>query len=107
VLLMQVLSRPPSNRPTVYAGTAADIRTGSANPSLGDLQPPQTTLQATIVPNGVARVVFSYPGQRPSSATATIRGNVGIANPVPPLTPSTTTWYAKNGSVIRSFTSGP
>jgi hypothetical protein len=64
-------------------------------------------LQATIVPDGVARVVFSYPGHHPNSVTATIHDNVGIANPVPQYVPSTTIWYAKNGSVIRTFTTSP
>jgi hypothetical protein len=107
VLLMQVLSNPPSLRETVYAGTASDIRAGAANPSLANARPPRTSLQATIVPGEVARVVFSYPGHHPSSATATIRDNVGIANPVPQHIPATTTWYAKNGTVIRRFTYGP
>jgi hypothetical protein len=105
VLLMQALSNPPSRRGTVYVGTPADIRSGAADPSLATSGAPRTSVKLTIVPDGVARVVFSYPGHQPSSATATIHDNVGISSPVPASMPSTTTWYANNGSIVRTFTS--
>jgi hypothetical protein len=106
VLLMQILSNPTSRDGAVYVGSVADIRAGAADPSLATSGAPRTSVKLTIVPDGVARVVFSFPGHRPSSATATIHDNVGISSPVPSYMPSTTTWYASNGTVIRRFTFG-
>ncbi len=105
VLLMQVLSNPPSDRGAVYVGTAADIRAGAANPILTTGGQPHTSRTLTIVPDGVARVVFSFPGHRPDTATTTIHNNIGVSNLTPAHMPTTTTWYAQNGRIIRTFTS--
>jgi hypothetical protein len=104
-LLMQVLSNPPT-RPTVEMGTATDIRNGQANPGLGNTAPRGSWLQTTVVPDGVARVVFQFtpPFRHRYTVTLPIHNNVGIASPLPPHWPTITTWYAANGQVIRTFT---
>src|ERR1035441_2440143 len=103
VLLMQVLSSPRPYRPTVLVGTATNIGNGQANGYLDNPVPQgKTGLLLTVVPSSVARVVFHFPGH-PSSATVAIHGNVGIANPTPQLFPTSATWYAANGRVIRTL----
>jgi hypothetical protein len=103
VLLMQIISNPASFRPTIYVGTGADIPAGQANGYLDNPVPQgKSGVRLLIVPDGVVRVVLRYQGHRPA-ATIPIHGNVGIANPVPQLTPIRTTWYSPNGRVIRTF----
>jgi hypothetical protein len=107
VLLMQVLSNPRSFRPTVYIGSASEITGGQAIASLANARPRQTTLQVTVVPDGVARVVFRYPGHRPSAATAVVHDNVGIANPTPQYQPTSIIWDSAPGTVIRRLNRMP
>jgi hypothetical protein len=106
VLLMQVLSNPKTFRPTVYVGTAADISNRPADPSLVNAPPRHGQLQATVVPDGVARVVlrFTPPFRSHYAVTLQIHDNVGIASPLPGYPPTITTWYAASGKVIRTFT---
>jgi len=103
-VLMVVLSNPGPSRPGILAGTPATIRTGPALPGL-DLATGRGWIQATVVPDGVARVVmhFTPPFLHHYTATASIHDNIGVIVRNPDYTPTTVSWYAASGRLIRTF----
>jgi hypothetical protein len=103
-ILMMVLSNPPP-RPTILAGTAATITDGTALPGL-DLPNQQGWIQAIVVPDGIAAVYmhFTPPFLHPYSAWLPIHDNIGIAVRKPDYTPTTVSWYAAGGRLLRTFT---
>ena len=103
-MFMVVLSNPGPSRPGILAGTAATIRNGPALPGL-DLANMHGWIQATVVPDGVARVVmhFTPPFIHHYTATATIHDNIGVIVRNPDYTPTTVSWYAAGGRLIRRF----
>jgi hypothetical protein len=102
-MVMVVLSNPQPH-PDVLVGTAATIRSGPALPGL-DLPKSHGWIQATVVPDGVARVVmhFTPPFLHHYTATATVHDNIGIIVRKPDYTPTTVAWYAADGHLIRRF----
>jgi hypothetical protein len=102
-MVMVVLSNPPP-RTAILVGTASTIRNGRALPGL-DLPNQRGWIQATVVPDGVARVVmhFTPPFLHHYTATATIHDNVGIIVRKPDYTPTTVSWYAADGHLIHTF----
>jgi hypothetical protein len=106
VLLMQILgpkfATPP---PTIYVGTADEIRNGPALPGLDDATKHHAWLQATVVPDGVATVTmqFTPPFNRHYVRTVSVHGNTGLAFPLPAYTPTTTIWYGVDGRRLRTF----
>ena len=102
-MVMVVLSNPPP-RTAILVGTASTIRNGRALPGL-DLPNQRGRIQATVVPDGVARVVmhFTPPFLHHYTATATIHDNVGIIVRKPDYTPTTVSWYAVDGHLIHTF----
>ena len=106
VLVMQVLSNPLP-RPIELVGTAADIGSAQANP--GTRTATGESLQATVVPDGVARVVmdFTPPFLHHYSVTMTIHDNVGIAVRRPDYAPTSVAWYDNAGHLIKTYTDRP
>jgi hypothetical protein len=102
-MVMVVLSNPPP-RTAILVGTAATIRSGAALPGL-DLPNSRGWIQATVVPDGVARVVmhFTPPFLHHYTAAAAIHNNIGIIVRKPDYTPTTVSWYAANGHLIHTF----
>jgi hypothetical protein len=102
-MVMLVLSNPPF-RTAILVGTAATISNGPALPGL-DLPDNRGWIQATVVPDGVARVVmhFTPPFLHHYTATATIHDNIGIIVRRPDYTPTIVSWYAADGHLIRTF----
>jgi hypothetical protein len=100
-LVMVVLSNPLPHG-AILVGGAATIADGPADPGL---DVPGGWLQATVVPDGVARVVmrFTPPFLHHYTVAMTIRDNVGIAVRNPDYFPTTVKWYAPNGHLIRTF----
>lgn len=106
-LFMRLVSAPPPPpkgpppcpkgktcpRATVFIGTVADIRSGTGGGYFEGLQ-------VSVVPNGVARVVFVFPNH---SSTITIHHNIGM-DWIGGKTPISTTWYAADRKTIRTFT---
>ena len=103
VLLMQVLSNPLPH-PTILVGTASDIRNGRANPGLDNVSPPGW-LQATVVPDGVARVVmhFTPPFLHHYTAQMTIHDNIGIAIRKPAYSPTSVYLYSADRRLVRKY----
>jgi hypothetical protein len=85
-------------------GTAADIEAAQANPGV-DTASPRGWLQATVVPDGVARVVmhFTPPFLHRYTVTTSIQDNVGIAILKPDYTPTSVRWYSANGTLLRTY----
>ena len=104
VLLMLVLSNPGPSRPTILVGTASDIRSAEANPGL-DTVSPRGWLQATVVPDGVARVVmhFTPPFLHHYTVSMVIHANVGIVVRKADYAPTTVSWYAADGHLMRKY----
>lgn len=102
-IVMVVLSNPPP-RTAILAGSASTIRNGPALPGLG-LPHQRGWIQATVVPDGVARVVmhFTPPFLHHYTATATIQNNIGIVVRKPDYTPTIVSWYAADGHLIHTF----
>jgi len=103
-MFMVVLSNPGPSRPGILAGTAATIRNGPALPGL-DLATGHGWIQATVVPDGVARVVmhFTPPFIHHYTATAMIHDNIAVIVRKGGYMPTTVSWYAPNGHLIRRF----
>jgi hypothetical protein len=102
-MVMVVLSNPPP-RTAILVGTASTIRTGPALPGL-DLPDNRGWIQATVVRDGVSRVVmhFTPPFLHHYTATATVQDNVAIIVRKPDYTPTTVSWYAADGHLIHTF----
>jgi hypothetical protein len=102
-MVMLVLSNPLP-RPAILVGTASTISSGPAVPGL-DLPNQRGWIQATVVPDGVARVVmhFTPPFLHHYTATVMIHDNVGIAVRKPDYTPTTVSWHGANGQLIKTF----
>lgn len=102
-IVMVVLSNPPP-RTAILVGTASTIRNGPALPGL-DLPNNRGWIQATVVPDGVARVVmhFTPPFLHHYTATTAIHDNIGIVVRKPDYTPTTVSWYAADGHLIHTF----
>jgi hypothetical protein len=106
-LIMLVLSNPGVH-PPVLVGTAQQIKQG---PGLAGLDVSNGSghetgwLQATIVPDGVSRVVmkFTPPFLHHYTNSVAISSNVGIVVRNPPYTPTTVLWYGPSGTLIKRF----
>ena len=87
----------------VTVSTPSLIRSGFALPGLDRAR--GGWIQAVVVPDGVAKVVmrFTPPFLHHSSATATIQDNIGIVVRRPDYSPTTVSWYAADGHLIRTF----
>jgi hypothetical protein len=87
----------------VTVSTAALIRSGFALPGLDT--PDHQWMQGVVVPDGVTRVVmhFTPPFLHSYSATVAIRDNVGLIVRRPDYTPTSVSWYAADGHLIRTF----
>ncbi len=95
-----IVLRAPTPRALFNAGGASEIQAGR---SIGQWWPEgDGSLIATVVPDGVGRVVFAF-GSRHREVSVTVRDNLGIARPSPGVLPKASTWYAANGPVIRRF----
>ena len=102
-IVMLVLSNPGLH-PAILAGTPATILNGPADPGL-DLPDQRGWIQATVVPDGVARVVmhFTPPFLHHYTVTMMIQHNIGVAVRKPDYTPTTVYWYAADGHLIKTF----
>jgi hypothetical protein len=87
----------------VTVATASLIRSGFALPGLD--RATGGWIQAVVVPDGVAKVImhFTPPFLHHYSATATIHDNIGIVVRRPDYTPTSISWYAADGHLIRTF----
>jgi hypothetical protein len=97
---------PLQGHPLVTAATVSTprlIRSGFALPGLDRIG--GGWIQAVIVPDGVAKVVmhFTPPFLHHYSATAAIHHNIGIVVRRPDYMPTTVSWYAADGHLIRTF----
>ena len=100
-----IITLPLYGSPKVTAATistASLIRSGFALPGLDT--PNQQWMQAVVVPDGVSRVVmhFTPPFLHHYSATATIHDNVGVIVRRPDYCPTSLSWYAPDGHLIRT-----
>lgn len=101
-LLMKALSGPSSPGPPLGAKARQIASSGATVVFYNDSTHSATRVQ--IVPNGVARIVYRFPCRcRRSSVTATVHGNVAIANPTPQRNPTRTLWYNAAGKLIRTL----
>jgi hypothetical protein len=106
-LVMLVLSNA-GEHPPVLIGSARQIKQGPALAGL-DVDTKQnvshTWLQATVVPDGVSKVVmkFTPPFLHHYSHTVQIHSNVGIVISGPGYAPTTVLWYGANGKLIKKF----
>jgi hypothetical protein len=101
-----IITLPLYGSPKVTAAaiaTASLIRSGFAVPGLDTTD--QQWMQAVIVPDGVAKVVmhFTPPFLHHYSATALIHDNIGIVVRRPDYFPTSVSWYAADGHLIRTF----
>jgi hypothetical protein len=87
----------------VAVSTAGLIRSGFGLPGLDT--PDHQWMQGVVVPDGVTRVVmhFTPPFLHSYSATVAIRDNVGLIVRRPDYTPTSVSWYAADGHLIRTF----
>jgi hypothetical protein len=87
----------------VSVSTAALIRSGFALPGLDRIV--GGWIQAVIVPDGVAKVImhFTPPFLHHYSAAVVIHHNIGIVVRRPDYTPTSVSWYAADGHLIRTF----
>ena len=101
-IIMLPLDQSPKTT-AVTVSTASLIRSGFALPGLDSTN--RQWIQAVIVPDGVAKVVmhFTPPFLHHYSATAPIHDNVGIVVRRPDYTPTSVSWYAADGHLIRTF----
>jgi hypothetical protein len=101
-IMMLPLDRSPKTT-AVTVSTASLIRTGFALPGLDSTN--GQWIQGVIVPDGVAKVVmhFTPPFLHHYSATAVIQDNVGTVVRRPDYTPTTVSWYAADGHLMRTF----
>lgn len=105
-IVMLPLQRTPKVT-AVTVSTAALIRSGFALPGLDTTN--QQWMQAVVVPDGVVRVDmhFTPPFLHSYSATATIHDNIGLIVRRPDYTPTSISWYAADGRLLRSFVDRP
>ena len=105
-IFMLVLSNP-GEHPPVLVGTAAQIEHGPGLAGL-DLSDQRGWVQATVVPDGVTRVVmkFTPPFLHHYSNTVTIQSSVGIVVRRPDYSPTTVIWYGADGHPIKKFVFG-
>jgi hypothetical protein len=89
-------SRPP--RALFDAGAAPTIASGR---SIGEWSPEgDGSLIATVVPDNVSRVTFSFGAHR-RQLSLTVRDNLAVRRPSPGVRPAGSTWYGPDGHVIR------
>jgi len=88
---------------SILVGTAQQIADTATTPGLDADN--RAWMQATVVPDGVARVKMQFtPPFRPFyTRTLTVHDNIAASFPLPAYTPTTTTWYAADGHVIHRF----
>jgi hypothetical protein len=98
IFIIVLGSRPP--RALVDVGAAPTIARGR---SIGEWWPEgDGSLLATVVPDGVSRVTFSFGGHRRDLSIA-VRDNLAVRRPSPSVSPAGSTWYGPDGHVIRRF----
>lgn len=101
IIMLPLDETPKTTALTV--STPSLIRSGFALPGLDSTN--GQWIQGVVVPDGVAKVVmhFTPPFLHHYSATAVIHDNVGIVVRRPDYTPTTVSWYAADGHLIRTF----